>query len=168
MILAVTLCVSCRKDNREATVSDMYGRTVIIDTAYFEKLDGRYDSPDSGYTHSLVVFYDSTECMSCALTKIHGWNKLITEYEPKGVNFIFILAPERDEAETMSIWFEAEHFIHSVYIDSSQTFIQNNTWIPDEKMYHTFLIDSDNKIVLVGDPRRYVSLMKLFEKTVSE
>ena len=35
-------------------------------------------------------------------------------------------------------------------------------------MYHTFLIDSDNKIVLVGDPRRYESLMKLFEKTVSE
>ena len=83
----------------------------------------------SGYTHSLVVFYDSTECMSCALTKIHGWNKLITEYEPKGVNFIFILAPERDETETMSIWFEAEQFIHSVYIDSLQTFIQNNAWI---------------------------------------
>ncbi len=48
-----------------------------------------------------------------------------------------------------------------------QTFIQNNTWIPDDKMYHTFLIDSNNKIVLVGDPRRYESLMVLFENIIS-
>lgn len=39
-----------------------------------------------------------------------------------------------------------------VYIDDRQDFITNNPTIPEDAMFHTFLLDRKNKIVLVGNP----------------
>ena len=44
-------------------------------------------------------------------------------------------------------------FLHDVYIDSIGCFKRNNPFIKNE-LFHTFLIDSNNHLLYVGNPNR--------------
>ena len=41
-----------------------------------------------------------------------------------------------------------------VHVDTAGVFIRENPHIPREAVYHTFLLDKDNRVVLVGNPSR--------------
>ena len=58
-------------------------------------------------------------------------------------------------------------FHHSIYIDSHHHFSNNNS-IPIDKRLHTFLVNKDNKVILLGDPTNNVALWNLYVKTINE
>ena len=40
----------------------------------------------------------------------------------------------------------------TLFIDSVNVFMEANPNIPSESMFHTFLLDDNNKVILVGNP----------------
>lgn len=47
-------------------------------------------------------------------------------------------------------------------------FARENPHLPREAMYHTFLLDEENRVVLVGDPSRNERIKELFWQIVEE
>lgn len=118
--------------------------------------------------YNLIVYSDSLECMSCSVGKMHSWDKLINHidsfYYDTHVSFVF--SPMRSEADNLKLSLELTKMYNNVYIDTCGSFVRENNFIPPEVMYHTFLVDSMSKVIMVGDPRRTKNLMKLFFKQI--
>ena len=55
-----------------------------------------------------------------------------------------------------------------VYVDDRQYFITNNPTIPEDAMFHTFLLDRENRIVLVGNPVHNEKLWELYKNTINQ
>ena len=55
-----------------------------------------------------------------------------------------------------------------IYVDTCNVFTRNNSTIPEERYLHTFLLDRENKIVLVGNPNVNERVESLFQKIMNE
>lgn len=55
-----------------------------------------------------------------------------------------------------------------IYVDTTQHFRRHNPNIPSDVMFHTFLLDSDNKVILVGSPIQNNRIQNLFKKIIKE
>lgn len=104
--------------------------------------------------YSFIVFTDSNQCSDCTLAKMRDWNTLLElETLSKGkVQFIYIIEPRRKEEHSVIQSAKRIDLNHSLYIDINHCFKQANRFIPNEAMYHTFLLDENNRIILVGNP----------------
>jgi hypothetical protein len=47
-------------------------------------------------------------------------------------------------------------------------FVKFNPYIPTDPRLHTFLLDRDGKVVLVGDPANNHELWELYKTTITE
>jgi hypothetical protein len=54
-----------------------------------------------------------------------------------------------------------------VFIDEKQAFLKANPHIPADNRFHTFLIDKNGKVVLVGDPVNNPQLWELYKTTIT-
>ena len=55
---------------------------------------------------------------------------------------------------------------YPVYVDKENLFQTSNPSIPDDSRYHTFLLDRNNRVVLVGNPLASNAMRSLFRKTL--
>jgi len=60
------------------------------------------------------------------------------------------------------------NFEWPVFIDSSQEFIALNPELPEIKHLHTFLLDQNNRVVLIGEPLHNPELWRLYVSTIME
>ena len=51
---------------------------------------------------------------------------------------------------------------HSVYLYTLCVFRKNNTQLPDSRLFHTFVVNRDNKAVLIGNPIKNEKIEKMF------
>lgn len=171
ILLFWCLCFcSCKKD-MNSNLESMYSNGVTLDLNEMEQL--KYEENDSIFEinnkkntkYDLIVFYDSLECITCITNKMHDWNKLIQNVDSLygNVKFLFIFSPKVSEQNNIIASLRFQKFKYAAYLDRNRVFEKENSFIPEESMYHTFLIESESKkIVLVGDPRRSDRLMKMF------
>lgn len=118
-----------------------------------------YDFGDCDYR--IVVYVDSAGCTPCKM-KLGVWGKIMADYNTipgKDVNFLMIVGPgaETDAAETIA----RDAFDLPVSFDTEGRFIENNA-LPEDETYHTLLIDSEDKVVAVGNPATNPKVRKLF------
>lgn len=55
--------------------------------------------------------------------------------------------------------------MHPICIDHTNAFIKNNE-IPVNSAYHTFLVDSDNKVLAIGNPVRNPKIKDLYKEII--
>ena len=118
----------------------------------------------------MVVYFDAETCASCALSRIWKWDEMskITERSDGRFQTVFIFTPEKDDVsmvERIVSRMNMERRI--VYVDRNSSFRTNNPFIPEEPLFHTFLVNQKNNIVLVGDPTSSAELWKLYEETIN-
>ena len=66
---------------------------------------------------------------------------------------VFIISPGNDKAKKrLEIDFREKRIPQTIFVDSANVFMELNPNIPSESMYHTFLLDENNKVILVGNP----------------
>lgn len=109
-----------------------------------------------------VCFLDSSECTSCALKDAYRWNDYVSMFEsnPKQISFLYVLSakPNRD----IMLQIRESGFCQNIYIDTCGVFAESNPHIPNNTMFHTFLLDKNNNIVLVGNPIKNKKIRKRF------
>lgn len=118
----------------------------------------------------LVVYYDSAACSSCGLKTMYLWDKLIEELEScgKDVSLCFVFAPLKKDMGEFRLAMRTMPPLVPVYVDTVGVFARENPHLPREAMYHTFLLDEENRVVLVGDPSRNERIKELFWQIVEE
>jgi hypothetical protein len=63
---------------------------------------------------------------------------------------------------------EMVQFDYPVFIDEHGAFPAANPHIPADSRFHTFLLDKNGKVVVVGDPVNNPDLWELYKKTIAE
>jgi hypothetical protein len=102
----------------------------------------------------LVHYLDSATCTTCYLQKA-AINEFICRIEKMSENEfynVFIITPGSKAKKRLKSDFLDKRTPQTIFVDSANVFIQMNPNIPSESMYHTFLLDEENKVVLVGNP----------------
>lgn len=117
--------------------------------------------------YTYVVYLDSAICSSCNIKEFGLWNDLIDKMP--NAQFVFIVAPHHKEDVTyIPLYLEKSGIESRVYIDDKYKFAEVNPFFPESYIYHTVLLDKNNRIILVGSPLRNPKLEKLAMSIVND
>mgnify|MGYP001150236507 CR=1 FL=1 len=114
-----------------------------------------------------VIYADSFVCSSCKLGELQFWNEFIYRTKKKydNVDFCFIFSPKEEDKNMFMFTMKSLTFASSIYLDSLRTFPKNNPQIPKDHRFHTFLLDKNRNIILIGDPIKNDRINELFLET---
>lgn len=123
---------------------------------------------DMEIPYRMVVFSDSSECSTCALNNLSEWNVLLDFEKKKKVQLVFIFSPKKDKLDSVIKTYLSSDLEHSILIDTCGTFLKKNQHIPEETIFHTFVLDSKGNVILVGNPLKNPKVQELFEKILMD
>lgn len=118
----------------------------------------------------LVVYADSVECTACAINHIDVWGRFIDYAEQFNghLKFCFIFFPMKKELHGIKLMIANTKFNYPIILDTLGEFEKLNRHLPINKSLHTFLLDENNNVILVGNPTRNKSIEKMFYSIVEE
>jgi hypothetical protein len=116
--------------------------------------------------YKILLYVDSTGCSDCRL-KLLQWKQLIEEsdslFQDK-LSFLFFFQPKNKKG--IEFLFQRDNFDYPVLIDMNNTINRLNQF-PQPVEYQCFLLDKDNKIVMIGNPALNPKIWELYKQTVS-
>ena len=120
----------------------------------------------------LVIYLDSFSCTSCVISRLNELENFFNISKSSNGAFlpVFVFTPSEKEKNDNLIniknSLKQNNIDFPVYIDFENSFLSNNRFIPEEQQYHMFLLDNENKIVLIGNPVSSDSLWDLYMNTI--
>jgi len=115
--------------------------------------------PDTKY--KVLVYVDSLGCISCKL-QLKQWKQFITYSDSISngdVSFLFFFHPK--DAEEMEHLLKLDRFDIPVCLDWEDKLNHLNKF-PSDMNFQTFLLDRDNKVVLIGNPIYNFSIKDIY------
>jgi hypothetical protein len=173
VLLCCMLCLlSCKpKDNRKETlarlVTEWQGKTVVFpDSPVFTRFATDtvdYRIPASGY--KVLVYVDTIGCTSCRLQllKWKEWIQTVDSVTGDAVPFLFFFYPK--DLKNIRFMLERDGFDRPVCIDFQDKLNKQNRF-PADMTFQTFLLDKDNKVVVIGNPVHNTSVKNLYLKQI--
>ena len=117
-----------------------------------------YRIPKSDY--KVVVFVDSVGCISCKL-QLPNWKKFMHEVDSLcdgDVPFVFFF--QSKNVRELRYILRRDDFSYPVCIDTEDRFNSLNRF-PGEMTFQTFLVDSCNRVKVIGNPIHNLSVKEL-------
>jgi len=116
----------------------------------------------------LVVWTDSLGCTSCRASKMSEWNSIIVYADSiaQWFNIIFLFTPKKEDIDRVNIALKADKFDYPVFVDQNANFVKQNPKLPKNRQLHSFLLDKNNKVVMVGSPLYNPALWALYKTTI--
>lgn len=170
MLSLLIVTVACN-ENKELTdakkiVAKWVGKEIHIPTdipcVYLGK-DTVSDIIDTPF--KILVYTDSTGCTTCKLN-LYKWNALIEEVNQMmadKVSFHFYFQP-KDKRE-LKLLLRRDNFKEIVYIDDGSKLNKLNRF-PKKENYQCFLLNKDNRVVLIGNPTTNPVIWELYKQTI--
>lgn len=169
--LSVCSLAAC-KNNAVREISnqldDLYGKKIEFVHRDRYVVDGQDTviAGDKNTCFKIVVFADSLGCQPCNLRLGElGLKVREIKYINENVRFVIIV----QNSDYHSFEHDAHHNIPDfpfVY-DPEGMFLTVND-LPDDNRFHSFLLDKDDKILLVGNPLGNDSLWELYKQQIRE
>lgn len=118
----------------------------------------------------LVVYIDSIICTECTMNSLYQWYdySLIEKKYRDLFQLCFVIKSNQKDEQSLISTFRYTGLNHPIYIDKKNAFMKANPNIPMEDMYHTFLLNQNDSVVLVGDPLKNTQIKNLFEKSLEQ
>lgn len=116
-------------------------------------------------SYKILVYTDSTGCVDCK-AQLYKWNGLIEEFENEMgdlVSFLFFFQPK--SGEDIQTLFRENNFRYPSYIDVDNELNRLNNFPTDSRL-QTFLLNEDNKVVLIGNPINNPQIRNLYKQTI--
>lgn len=151
-------CQSSREEIKDK-IEKMMAKPVTVPYSkmlLWSKDSTQAKSPNLNYDFKLVVYMDSTHCTECTLKRMHLWNdfyKLESKYEGRFKVVFIVQTSKKSNTKALVSAFRRYGVEYPMYIDSTNVFSSMNPHIPSEDMYHVFLADKKDSVVLVGNPQ---------------
>lgn len=165
LIINILFLISCKesgKENISHLVKEWSGRKVVLSDNMIFTMMGK-DTVDLLFhqPYTIMTYADSIGCISCKL-QLANWKTLISELEaivPDKVQFLFLLNP-KDTKELQRLLLR-EKFDYPICIDKNDIINRLNQF-PKEVAFQTFLLDSDNRVVAIGNPVHNPKVKELY------
>ncbi len=166
----------CKRYNRiEDEISAFHSKHIILPFDEMKCLNNGKDTivleRERDIDLKYILYIDSTRCSSCIWKDLHRWNSFLHDIKAyKGrVKVYFIFKPLSFKIDELYLSMRRHAILESyVYIDTTNVFLQENAHFPVNPLLHTFLLDKDNTVLLVGDPINNLRINKIFWKIVED
>lgn len=167
----LAVCVSCRESRHnqmERLVQEWNGKEIRFPShpvfTRFVTDTVPYRIPKTDY--KVVVFVDSVGCISCKL-QLPKWKEFMHEVDSlcEGkVSFVFFF--QSADVKELRYILRRDGFSLPVCIDTDDSFNSLNHF-PGEMMFQTFLVDSENRVKVIGNPIHNLSVKDLYLKELA-
>lgn len=164
LLLAVT--VSCSGNRTVRNPQSIYGNSMVLPEAGSWVIQGRDTTVELSGRAKIVIYYNAKGCTSCRMNELYSW-KEVMKADPEGLpdaDFVFIFKSDPRNEEVVQKLISTD-FRYPILCDPAGEFEKNNT-LPKNEMYHVFLLDRDNKIILSGSPIYNPRLWDLYKSKV--
>jgi hypothetical protein len=176
LFFCVVLLFSCKKESKISTMQKILSEWIGKKIKFPQEPPVILLGNDSDYISSfnkpykIVVYIDSDSvgCTSCKL-KLFEWNLLISEINSSmkdSLSLLFYFHPQ-EETEIYDLVKRAkmEKFNHPIFYDKENMINKLNNF-PTIAECQCFLLDKDNKVLVVGNPAIGTELWKLYKKKI--
>lgn len=107
-----------------------------------------------------------SDCMPC-IQELMEWDTLIKKLNPNAdVSFLFYINT-RDYEVFMNDFYPEAMIRYPIILDTLNLFCSLNNLDPNNKLYNTFLLDENNKVLLIGNPIKGIAIRELYFNTLS-
>jgi hypothetical protein len=174
LLIVSTLCYSCKNNRKqteiEQTVSEWTGKQIKFPVNYQCCVFGK-DTVDDICTelfdkdYKILLYIDSTGCTSCRF-HLEEWQVIMQDmssYAEK-VSFLFFFYPKRKI--DIQYLLKSERFSYPVFIDEMNEINRLNCF-PATVEYQCFLLDKDNKVLVVGNPVLNLKIWDLYKQIIT-
>lgn len=148
-------------------LSQLVGKEIIIpENLTFSIMDKEVDIDFEDADFTIITYIDSAGCTSCKM-KLPIWDNIINEFKADDsvtVDFAMIIGSPK--TKKIDFVLRRDDFGHPVCMDSLGAFIASNS-LPEDEAYHTLLLDSDRKIVAVGNPAINPKIREVYRQAIT-
>lgn len=160
LILLISSCKNTKTHFGENEVREWQGKEIIIPSdSLFQKI-GK-DTISANKNFKILMYVDTVGCLSCKL-QLRKWEKFMTVVDSvsnKNVTYLFYVNPKK--VEDLRFVLYRDNFTYPVFLDMKDSLNTLNNF-SSEFIFQTFLLDKNNKVLLIGNPMISDDLMKLY------
>ncbi|MDR2057327.1 MAG: DUF1573 domain-containing protein [Dysgonamonadaceae bacterium] len=171
-LFMVLLCVpACKKEAKtadiESIVKKWQGKEIRFpENAVCFSMGKEIICPVINKPYKILMYLDSASCMSCNL-KLYDWKQLIQEADSLFLGKLdFLLYLQVNDDKILTNLLKKEHFEYPVYIDRNNQMDKLNRF-PNQPEFRCFLLDSDNKVLLIGNPTIHPKIWELYKTQIT-
>ena len=164
-LLLSLLLSGCGKQSISAIIEKMgkYPVQMSLDRMVFVTPDSIMNQSCETNELKMVVFADTTDCSQCYISHLKQWNDLLPlERKYPDLSFCFVIEARKNEVKYLSELLRDCGLYHTIYIDTAHVLLNENPHLDVPSAFHTFLLDGDNRVVLVGNPLDNPNVENLF------
>lgn len=168
-LFLVFIFTSCNMSSEKTEFQLFLSNTIsipVLDMVLINNLQNENLRPTS---ESVLVKYVSEDrCTSCTLSQIASVEKKYQDvFSDKRQSFVYVVSVSPDNCEKVKKDIDSKHLLGIVYIDTCNAFLHANPHIPDNELFHTFVINSEGKVLMVGSPFLNEKMEALFKKVIA-
>lgn len=115
----------------------------------------------------IINYIDSTGCVSCK-SQLPAWQEFFSNVEAITggvINTMTFICPKRLSEAKLAL--RDHHFTYPVCIDLADSLNKLNHFPADER-FHCFLLDENNRVLLIGNPVQNPKIKELYIRTICE
>ena len=175
LFLFAVLCIFSCKENRTRKevakiLSEWTGKEILFPENTPCYVAGKNAPPELcnewfQKEYKILMYVDSAGCSSCRLN-LSVWQQLVEEADSLfhgSVGFLLYFQP-KSEREMASL-FAGNRFTYPVFMDLNGSINRLNRFRP-EMQYQCFLLDKDNKVVMMGNPALNPRIWELYKEQI--
>lgn len=164
-VLLAFLCSCNNNDRLIKEVQALSGRKITFPTGYESLSYHESLSVDSLLTKDIkmVSYIDDFPCTSCGVKMLHAWIEEVKEIDPEVAYVIVVQTQEKnvlfENIDSMRLPCPLMYYDTSVFDEVNELDVLARN--------KTFLLNKENRIVLVGEPFGNEKLTQLYRKTIA-
>lgn len=170
IISVLFFLLACKKSTTdiEQLVKEWNRKEIIFpERVVFTKLGHdtvAYETSNSQYR--IITYIDSSGCTSCRM-QLDRWKNVIAEFDSvtsHSVPILFFIFPKNKS--DIQFMLKYKKFDYPVCLDLDNSLGKLNKF-PLQEKYQTFLLDKDNKVILIGNPTYNYKIKELYLEFLS-
>ena len=113
--------------------------------------------------YKVLIYVDTNSCTECRL-KLYEWHKIIQEVDSNNnVSFIFTIYTK--DYPLVDFLKKKNRFNYPIFYDYTNKIGKLNKF-PKDPRFQTFLLDQNNRVILIGNPIGNKHLWNLYKQTI--
>ena len=170
MVFMCLINISCGNEKTNEMVKDIktfMSKQIDIPKRLMDKrICSMFRDSTSVRSVYLIKWFDASECTPCMASTIANHEALYLD-KNKNVEFVYIINSHQHEVEDIYRGLCSKRVKGTVYLDTCNAFFKANPHIPESELYHTFVVNKQGKVLMVGNPFKNKQMKTLLDKVIA-
>jgi len=166
IVALTTICCQNHSENDEVNfikklkVSIPHSKLYKVKCSQYE-----FDNNSDASIVHIIDEYGCTGCKISELARVEKTQEML--FESKIIRSVYIVSAPTEDFDAARALLKKYRLRSLTYIDTCNAFLSANPHIPDNEMFHTFVINNEGKVLMVGNPFANEKMETLFKKVIA-